>query len=376
MESVIDTYHAPAARSSDSELKEQIENLNKETTALAFIDSIPMMVTILNQHRQILYSNEEFNKFIMNSNQIFYFGQRTGEALNCLHATETAAGCGTSETCTTCGAVNAIMSSQKLKEKGVDECRITTKTDEYLDMLVWATPINIGGGEFTICALSDIADEKRRKALERIFFHDILNTAGGLRGFVGLLSEAEDDEIEEFLEITDSLTEKLIDEIKAQKILSNAENNELELNMQKFSTYEVLEETKLIYEKHEVTKSRIIEVDKNSFDTIVESDKVILRRIVGNIVKNALEAIPKNETVTIGCKKVENNYVYSVHNKSVMPKNVKLQMFKRSFSTKGVGRGLGTYSVKLLAEKYLKGKVTFESEEGKGTTFWVSFPLT
>ena len=46
-------------------------------------------------------------------------------------------------------------------------------------------------------------------------------------------------------------------------------------------------------------------------------------------------------------------------------------MFQRSFSTKGAGRGLGTYSIKLLGEKYLNGKVGFISEQGRGTIFSV-----
>jgi signal transduction histidine kinase len=57
-----------------------------------------------------------------------------------------------------------------------------------------------------------------------------------------------------------------------------------------------------------------------------------------------------------------------------MPKEVRLQVFQRSFSTKGADRGLGTYSVKLLTEKYLKGKVSFSSQQGEGTTFFVLLP--
>jgi sensor histidine kinase regulating citrate/malate metabolism len=57
-----------------------------------------------------------------------------------------------------------------------------------------------------------------------------------------------------------------------------------------------------------------------------------------------------------------------------MPKEVQLQLFQRSFSTKGRGRGIGTYSIKLLTEKYLRGKVDFISNEGTGTTFNLYFP--
>ncbi len=44
-------------------------------------------------------------------------------------------------------------------------------------------------------------------------------------------------------------------------------------------------------------------------------------------------------------------------------------MFNRTFSTKGEGRGIGTYSIKLLTENYLKGTVSFVSNESKGTVF-------
>jgi sensor histidine kinase regulating citrate/malate metabolism len=48
-----------------------------------------------------------------------------------------------------------------------------------------------------------------------------------------------------------------------------------------------------------------------------------------------------------------------------------MQIFQRSFSTKDRNRGIGTYSVKLVTENYLKGKVSFISNEAEGTIFKV-----
>jgi sensor histidine kinase regulating citrate/malate metabolism len=62
---------------------------------------------------------------------------------------------------------------------------------------------------------------------------------------------------------------------------------------------------------------------------------------------------------------------FSVHNSKYIEPEVQNQLFKRSFSTKGVGRGFGTYSMKLFGEKYLKGKVWFESSPENGTTFFI-----
>jgi signal transduction histidine kinase len=58
-----------------------------------------------------------------------------------------------------------------------------------------------------------------------------------------------------------------------------------------------------------------------------------------------------------------------------MPEAVRQQVFQRSFSTKeGQGRGIGTWSVKLLTERYLGGAVAFVSEPGRGTVFSVRLP--
>lgn len=66
---------------------------------------------------------------------------------------------------------------------------------------------------------------------------------------------------------------------------------------------------------------------------------------------------------------------FEVHNDSFIPREIQLQVFQRSFSTKGEGRGLGTYSIKLLTERYLNGSVEFESSIESGTTFRVVYPL-
>jgi sensor histidine kinase regulating citrate/malate metabolism len=64
-----------------------------------------------------------------------------------------------------------------------------------------------------------------------------------------------------------------------------------------------------------------------------------------------------------------------VHNDAPIPREVRLQIFQRAFSTKGPGRGLGTYSMKLLSQRYLGGDVSFTSSEEGGTTFKARYPL-
>jgi signal transduction histidine kinase len=100
----------------------------------------------------------------------------------------------------------------------------------------------------------------------------------------------------------------------------------------------------------------------------------LVARILGNLVKNALEASPAGAEVTVRGEARGGHPEFTVHNPGAMPAEVQHQLFQRSFSTKGRDRGLGTYSVKLLAERYLGGRVSFESTPDRGTTFRVELP--
>jgi sensor histidine kinase regulating citrate/malate metabolism len=94
------------------------------------------------------------------------------------------------------------------------------------------------------------------------------------------------------------------------------------------------------------------------------------------MTKNALEACSPGESVILSCIKKGEMIRFSVKNPGEIPKNIALQIFQRSFSTKGSGRGLGTYSIKLLSEQYLKGKVGFTSSAEEGTQFFGEYPLS
>lgn len=370
----IPTQFAPPERASAEMIHHQAQYFLNLPLVNQLFNAVPDIVLILNEQRQIIVANNNLLKVLGLNSEETLLGLRPGEALNCIHAFEVEGGCGTSEFCESCGAVQAILSSLRGKET-IQECRITQRSGAALDLQVWATPLRLGNEQFSIFAVKDISAEKRRQALERVFFHDLLNAAGGLQGFAYLLQDAGPNDLESIRASISKLSKRLIDEINAQQELSLAESNELTVHPSAIETLTFLQEIVELYQNHEVARDRYLRLAPNARAALFISDPTLLRRVIGNMVKNALEASKPGETVSITCAVHKAKIEFRVHNPHFMPRSTQLQVFQRSFSTKGLGRGLGTYSIRLLSERYLKGKVSFTSSRQKGTTFKACYPL-
>lgn len=374
MSTALKTSFAPPERTPNYILLAQINKIESHSDITSVLHAIPEFVMILNKEREIVFANKSLLKYLAAEDDFLKRGFRPGEAINCQHAFENEAGCGTSEFCKTCGAVISILNSQSGQYEDVQECRIIQGDGcTALDLRVKSTRLSLEGEDFTVFTVADISNEKRRQALERIFFHDILNTAGGILGYTQILREAEPDELEIFSESIEELSNRLIEEIQAQKQLIAAEGGQLDIRPVKFSSARMVQETIELYKNHVVAEGKSL-VPGEMTDIEVVNDRSLLGRVLGNMVKNALEADPAGSVITVSCVEKEERIIFSVNNRSFMPSIVQLQIFNRSFSSKGKGRGLGTYSMKLLSEKYLQGKVYFESSSEKGTTFYAEYP--
>jgi len=344
----------------------------------AVVNSLPNIILILDLNRQIVFTNKALLDMLQISNPLMVLGRRPGEALNCIHAGEDEGRCGTTKFCRYCGAVNAILKSQA-GVSAVEECRILVrgeKTDNAIDLRVWATPFTHHGEDFTCFTAFNIADEKQRHFMERIFLHDIMNTASALRGFSELLVEGDVDEEmgKEFMQRIVFLAGRIIDEITAHRQLIAAEQNELVLTVKDLDAVTFLKDVYDAYNRPDLLNGRRLRIADAVPRANFTSDETLLSRVIGNMVKNAIEASVPGEMVTMGCAAANGDIAFWVHNPTYMPENVRFQVFNRSFSTKGAGRGLGTYSMKFLTEKYLQGRIAFSSTEGDGTTFTVSYP--
>ena len=94
------------------------------------------------------------------------------------------------------------------------------------------------------------------------------------------------------------------------------------------------------------------------------------------MLENALEASRKGDDIGFTLVKTKGECIFGIHNAQFIEDKYAKRVFQRNFSTKsGPGRGLGTYSMKYLAEKILGGKVFFTTNEENGTTFCLSLGI-
>jgi len=370
-------------RLSEEEIMKEHEIVALQGLFSGIFSAMTGIAAIINRNNQIIYANNEYLATSGLESMEPVLGKRPGEALSCGHANSGHDGCGTSSHCQFCDVFNTIAECQKSNNKTVNEASFSAYSDGQLkswDLRVICTPIAIDGHDFYVISLQDISDEKRLASLERLFFHDILNTASGLSGLLTVLKDESDpSETRQLINYSEEASRTIIDEISLYRQLRAAEKGDLPVEISSFNTFDFLRSVaaRNTYHSGEFTNSVI--VDENAASIEIESDVNLLQRVLTNLLKNAVEASKGGDPVSTGVEDTGTMVRFWVRNNGIIREDIQQQIFQRSFSTKGLTRGLGTYSVKLLTENYLKGKVSFVSNEPEGTVFSVelykTFPL-
>jgi len=370
--SVYDSYSVSAERADAAQIRALHTLIESTPHIQSILNAMPFVVLILNTNRQIVAANEKVISLLGVSIDDA-LGKRPGELIGCINADRGPSGCGTGIYCKVCGAVNAMVKCIESGNKVTEECQISLQKSQSLDWEVTSSPLEIEGHPLFCLAAQDISDQNRRSSLERTFFHDVINQIGAISGFVKLMAE-DYPESEEFKEIF-TLTNELLEEVFSQRNLTLAENGDLLPKPEPVELSSLLQRLGQLYQRHPVAGRKQVCVLAQDAPAI-QTDPQLLKRVVGNMLKNALEASPPNQTVTLSCEQQERYVSIHVHNTGLIPQDIGMQIFKRSFSTKkDPGHGIGTYSMKLLGEKYLKGCVWFTSTPEAGTTFTISLPL-
>ncbi len=252
--------------------------------------------------------------------------------------------------------------------------------DKAQDFVLRDEFVQIDGDNYWVTTLIKQRDEAKCRTLEKVFLHDILNTAGGVQGLSEVMVDAEPGDMDYLKDTVKNLADQLVDEITAQRDFLAAESGDLLVDPKPVDAGALASMVVQRYRNHPVTGDRGMELKGEASPVVFRTDPTVLSRVLSNMVKNALEASGDTATITVdyGRKpglKGPGRVWFSVHNPGFIAADLQPQVFTRSFSTKGAGRGLGTYGMRLLSERFLSGRVEFQSHPTAGTTFTVTLPF-
>jgi len=150
-----ETFFAPAGRATRDLMHDQSQAIKQADFVAILLDAIPTIAMILNEHRQIAAVNNRFLQAFAIVDANLLIGRRPGEALGCIHAEQGPDGCGTATNCSVCGAVRAILDSQKSNSQTSGECLVTlgSQGGTALELEATASPLKVDEKNFTIFAL-------------------------------------------------------------------------------------------------------------------------------------------------------------------------------------------------------------------------------
>jgi len=363
---------------SNDKLHEEIREISENPIITGLLNSMCGMMAVLNEERQVVALNDKFLKMLGLEDANELMGLRLGEVMKCVHADEQPAGCSSTKYCQTCGAAISVVTTLAQDVPAERFCALTAKREGKLvdiSLLVKSQPLKIESRNFVLLFIQDITLDQRRAAFERAFYHDINNMLNGLVQASELLDEAGDAEIREII-ISSAL--KLQQEIAIQRQLSFGDSG----NCNYSSLWSTLPLKKIFldlerfYSTHSSLEEKHLKFELSMPDLEITTDFAALSRVLINMINNGLEATEKGGEVKLWVDKEGDELSFNVWNNAFIPFLIAQRIFQRNFSTKSqVGRGTGTYTMKLFGEEVLGGKVSFTSSREEGTVFTLKLPM-
>ncbi|SDM13814.1 His Kinase A (phospho-acceptor) domain-containing protein [Kriegella aquimaris] len=165
----------------------------------------------------------------------------------------------------------------------------------------------------------------------------------------------------------------LIQQIDTMSSIASAFSNFAQMPAQQNETLNVVEIVKLALD---IFNENYIHFIADEDEIVAKMDRTQLIRVVTNLVKNAIQAVPEVEapSILVSVTSEENYLKLCVADNGVgIADDFSGKIFEPKFTTKSSGMGLGLGMVKNIVETY-KGSIEFTSKPGKGTVFTVKLP--
>ena len=328
---------------------------------------------------------------------------KVGNLLHCKNG-EDAGTCGTHDLCADCPVRSAIAGAFRAKAgfSGIEAPMILYTSDDRTqsiecDVLISGNYIRLGGGgkPHMVLTVNDITAQKntqrqlekarlRAEEADRMKTLFLANTSHELRtplnaivGFSELLaSDPSAEERQEYLRIIRTNNELLLQLVSDILDLSKIEAGELEYEYSDVELNTIMEEQEHLCRLRQPPDSpTTISFHRKYPSCYLHTDRNRLSQVIANLLSNAVKFTARGSIdfgYDIRGREVR---IYVSDTGTGIPEEVRGQLFKRFVKAgshkQGIGIGL---AISKSIVKALGGEIGFESEAGKGSTFWFTLP--
>ncbi|MFC4722967.1 ATP-binding protein [Geojedonia litorea] len=267
--------------------------------------------------------------------------------------------------------------SDKIKEtrleKRNEKIHIKSSTEE-ISTLVNSYNSMIDELEESAVKLATSEREQAWREMAKQVAHEIKNPLTPMRLSVQSFQRKFDPTDPNIIQKVDEYSKTLIQQIDTMSSIASAFSNFAKMPAQQNETLNVVKIVKLALD---IFNEDYITFIAEEEEVIAKFDRTQLIRVVTNLVKNGIQAIPneaENPRIVVSVTSENGNVKITIADNGVgISDENKAKVFEPKFTTKSSGMGLGLAMVKNIVETY-DGSITFTSERGLGTTFTVIFP--
>ena len=242
-----------------------------------------------------------------------------------------------------------------------------------------------------VAVMHDVTEQEKTEQERREFVsnvsHELRTPLTSMRSYIEALSEGawKDEKIApNFLKVTLDETDRMIRMINDLLDLSRMDSQQSNLQLDYININElvsfVLDRFDMIMNNEEKGKKYRIRRDFTQRELWAEVDPDKIIQVIDNIMNNAIKYSPDGGTITVHLSETHNNILLSITDQGLgIPKKDLQKVFDRFYrvdkarARKQGGTGLGLAITKEVIKAH-GGTIWVESQEGRGSTFYITLP--